>query len=107
MSGKCSMRFEHLCVPSPDWLVGAFGVRESLDVRPAAPVQAVGKESETGADVNGRGRSSSVAVDPVVMMVAQRGSTQLRAFSCVIVLCIIVISYNLCTLLTFGFNCVL
>jgi len=81
LSGKCSMRFEHLCVPSPDWLVGAFGVRESLDGRPAAPVQAVGKESETGADVNGRGRSSSVAVDPVVMMVAQRGRTQLRAFS--------------------------
>ena len=23
-SDKCPMRFEHVCVPSPDWLVGAF-----------------------------------------------------------------------------------
>ena len=29
-----------------------FGVKESLDGRPAAPV---GKESETGADMDGRG----------------------------------------------------
>ena len=31
-----------------------FGAKESLDGRPAAPVEAVGTESESGADVNGR-----------------------------------------------------
>jgi len=69
-----------------------FGAKESLDGRPAAPVEAVGRESETGADVNGRGRSRSVAVDPVVLVVAWRGRTQLGAPSeCVIIVHIIVI----------------
>ena len=27
-SDKCPTRFEHVCVPSPDWLVGAFGARD-------------------------------------------------------------------------------
>ena len=69
-----------------------FGAKESLDGRPAAPVEAVGKESETDrADVNGRGRSRSVAVDPVVF-VAARDHTQLGAPSeCVIIVHIIVI----------------
>jgi len=31
-----------------------FGAKESLDGRPAAPVEVVGTESETGADVDGR-----------------------------------------------------
>jgi len=41
LSGR-SDKFEHVCVPSPDWLAGAFGARESQDGRPAVPVEAVG-----------------------------------------------------------------
>jgi len=69
-----------------------FGAKESLDGRPAAPVEAVGKESETGADVNGRGPKQVGGGRPVVLVVAWRGRTQLGAPSeCVIIVHIIVI----------------
>jgi len=55
-----------------------FGAKESLDGRPAAPVEAVGTESESGADVNGRGSKQLGGGVPVV---AWRGRTQLSAFS--------------------------
>ena len=43
-----------LCA-QPGLAGGCFGAKESLDGRPVTPVEAVGTENETGADVNGRG----------------------------------------------------
>ena len=66
-----------------------FGAKESLDARPAAPVEAVVTESESGAGVNGRGSKQLGGGVPVV---AWRGRTQLGAPSeCMIIVHIIVI----------------
>jgi len=60
-SDKCPMRFEHVCVgptqPGFGLASRCILVRKNrwMVGRPAAPVEAVGKESETGSDVNGKG----------------------------------------------------
>ena len=43
-----------LCA-QPGLASGCFGAKDSLGGRPVTPVEAVGAESETGVDVNGRG----------------------------------------------------
>jgi len=93
------MRFEHVCVPSPDWLVGVLAPENCWMVGPWRQWRHLERRVRRVRTWTKEVRSSSVVVDPVVLMVAWRGRTQLGACECVTVVHIIVIWYILCSLL--------
>jgi len=115
-SDKCPVRFQQVCLPSPDWLVSVLARENRCILDPwrqgrHAQREVTRKlprnlESDTIWTWTEEVRRGSVAVDLVILMVALRGRahSSARIRECIIIVYIIVIWYILCILWTFVFN---